>query len=312
MGIANLRKMFIEAQRYFASDAAGAIRSKDLYQSDRLIPRTGAWLDESGIQEIVRGHESNALAAAMSQVVVFDAEQVMVFWNLIRSHNFVPSIEYRLPFENVWIQFSRPVSLLSLSDEVAIEHDLRKIFESPALLLSQSHITQSDVLRAVYRQSDRLKTPVDDVASFVNEDWENRSSGTINTVRVIDREMDCEYIHWEDVDPDNMFISTNCHPEDVRDAMRYRLLAAACIQYINCENVYLEKQGEVSEAVNRKREAKGKSRLEPYYVCRIRAYSTIATPPAKVVNTASGTMYAVTSDVWRRARRYGCVLTSVA
>ena len=36
------------------------------------------------------------------------------------------------------------------------------------------------------------------------------------------------------------------------------------------KNVYLEKQGEVPEAVNRKREAKGKSRLEPYYVCRIK------------------------------------------
>lgn len=269
--IANLRKMFIEAQQYFASDAAGAIRAEDLYpESDRLIPRTGAWLDESGVQEVARGHESNALAAAVSQVIVFDAEQVNVFWDLIKNRNFVPSIEYRLPFENVWIQFSRPVSLSTLSDKVAVEHGLGRLFESPALLLSQSHITQDDVLRAVHRQSHRLNTPIDDAVSFVNEDWENRSSGVLNTVRVIDREMDCQIIHWEDIDPDNMYLSENCSPEHEPDAMRFRLLAAACIQYINCENIYLEKQGEVPEAVNRKREAKGKSRLEPYYVCRIK------------------------------------------
>ncbi len=54
------------------------------------------------------------------------------------------------------------------------------------------------------------------------------------------------------------------------DYERLLPLVNACLSYINCENIYLEKQGEVPEAVNRKREKKGKSRLEPYYVCRIR------------------------------------------
>jgi hypothetical protein len=75
-------------------------------------------------------------------------------------------------------------------------------------------------------------------------------------------------------------------------------LAIACIGYINCENIYLHREGDVPEAINAKRERKGKSRLEPYYTCRIRGVNYDGP-----VNKGSGVEHGFRYDVRGHFRR---------
>lgn len=164
-------------------------------------------------------------AAKRSQVIRFDTEQVKVFWDLIKNKRFLPSVDYRLPFEHTWIQFTRNIVLEDYGTPIFPDQG------HSALLLTQYNTG-------------------------------------FNRLVVVHEENDEEVYTWEAHAP--MCMGIDNPPTDPSVTECYRLLAAACIQYINCENIYLEKQGEVPEAVNRKREAKGKSRLEPYYVCRIR------------------------------------------
>lgn len=82
-----------------------------------------------------------------------------------------------------------------------------------------------------------------------------------------------------------------------------RSIIIACIGYINCENVYLEKEGEVEEKVNRKREREGKKLLEPYYVCRIRGVK-YDSEGRETIRDASGRHVSFRFDVRGHFRRY--------
>jgi len=163
--------------------------------------------------------------AIESKVIVFDSKQIKVFWELILSNKFLPSVDYKLPFPDVWIQFTSNVILNDVGTEFV--HDLG----NTALLLTQ------------------------------------QESG-FNRIIMVHEEHDDEEIIWNLRTPEKMTVSQLY--TEMTTAEQYRMLAAACIAYINCENIYLHKEGEVSDAINAKRERKGKSRLEPYYVCRIR------------------------------------------
>lgn len=87
--------------------------------------------------------------------------------------------------------------------------------------------------------------------------------------------------------------------EHLDDRRTVSNLANACIGYINCENIYLHKEGEVPAKVNRKREQQGKKILEPYYVCRIRGvqYDSDGEP------TGQGTHHGFRYDVRGHFRR---------
>ena len=78
----------------------------------------------------------------------------------------------------------------------------------------------------------------------------------------------------------------------------YRNLAIACIGYINCENIYLQRMGGIPDKVSAKRERKGKSNLEPYYVCRIRGVQY-----DKVDPTQNGAKHSIRYDVRGHFRR---------
>lgn len=163
-------------------------------------------------------------SAMQSQVIVFDIEQIKVFWGLIKNERFLPSSDYKLPFADTWIQFSENFALYDYGNETM--PDLGNV----ALLLTQ------------------------------------QESGS-NRIIVVHEENDDEEIAWNSNDPNILF---SFPFENLLESEKYRMLAAACIDYINCENVYLHREGVVDESVNAKRERKGKSRMEPYYVCRIR------------------------------------------
>lgn len=194
--------------------------------------------------------------AKQSQVIVFDSEQVKVFWGLICSGKFLESVDYRLPFPDVWLQFSGNVVLDDTGTELM--PDLGNV----ALLLTQQDTGANRVL-AVHEENDDVD------------------------------------IIWNSSDPSNM-VSFNSYFGDgfPEIAEQYRALAIACIAYINCENVYLHREA-TPERVNAKRERKGKSRLEPYYVCRIRGvqYDSAGNP------TGEGAKHGIRYDVRGHFRR---------
>lgn len=76
----------------------------------------------------------------------------------------------------------------------------------------------------------------------------------------------------EEEEETDFLIADNLTPAEIkiRNKEIIRLLACAMVAYINCENVTIERQVQASEAVNRKRLAKGKKPLEPFYITRIR------------------------------------------
>lgn len=249
MNVTNLRKQFMEVQKMRAAEVIDALRDADPTHPEHRfnLPSHGMWINEIEAENMVASYEAAYMAADKSVTIVFSVEQIVVFWDLIKSRNFVPSVEYKLPFEHIWLQFS---SRLLLQGPDVNPGEYQNSYELSSLLFTQWQITEKLVS---------------------------------NCIHVVDGELDSSSILWEDDDPNHMSVELICSdscpggladydPDDEQDVMlsNFRLLAAACIQYINCENVYLEKQGEVPESVNRKREAKGKSRLEPYYVCRIK------------------------------------------
>ena len=195
-------------------------------------------------------------AAKESKIVLFDADQLEVFWNLISRDRFIPDVDYRLPFQSIWIQFNREINILEVEDPTGPDN--------VALLLTQ------------------------------NEE-EDRAT---NAVVSIGESVDIEYVIWTNHDSEQMRIKTWEYEGCIENASKYRLLAAACVQYINCENVYLESVGGAPEKVNRKREAKGKRRLEPYYVCRIRGVSY-----DKSDTSGTGSKHGIRYDVRGHFRR---------
>ncbi len=173
-----------------------------------------------------------------AQVVIFPARQASVFLDVIGKIDF--NLDYILPFSNTLLQFDEPLTI-DLADH---DHDIVQK-ELGAILLGQD--------RDEYR-------------------------GTTNLCFLIESDL-CNFrqCFWGDFDDD--LLPSHPLPDDPKNTpaivermtmIDMKNLAIACIGYINCENVYLHKEGEVSEAINAKRERKGKSRLEPYYVCRIR------------------------------------------
>lgn len=196
--------------------------------------------------------------AKESKVILFDGDQVAVFLELIETKNFLPSIDYNLPFMDVWLNFSSPINIKAIDGDPTIS----------ALLVSQVTIDEKEYNENAkrVRQADEF---FDAEMQFMPVDWSSTEAVAFNQVRTIYANLECDVTAWTS---QSQYIMTldDCDLDVMLWKEKARRLAAACIAYINCENIYLEKQGEVSEAVNRKREAKGKSRLEPYYVCRIK------------------------------------------
>lgn len=196
-----------------------------------------------------------------SQIIVFDTEQVKVFWDLIRVGKFLPTLDYRLPFPKVCIYFSEPI-ILQEADYFGLEIGHQAVF-----------LTQESLLEGI-----QLKD-------------------VVNRIAILHREYDPVFVEWFGNLPEVYEVVPPWSADIDKLGAMYRSLAAACVEYINCENIYLEKQGEVPEAVNSKREKKGKSRLEPYYVCRIRGVQYDSTA------TGEGSKHGIRYDVRGHFRR---------
>lgn len=201
---------------------------------------------------------SNALHVLLNaQTIVIETEQLKIF-DSIRKTTY-DALEYRLPFEKVFLQLSDSYS----TTIEGVDANLG------GFLLSQQPYTRSDYVKEGEARKAQGRSPFPLEANIKDDFF-------INTMFVTawsnDRKFYLSKSIWHSDD-----FHHEIYGNDESD--RFRYLAIACIGYINCDNVYLHREGEVSDKVNRKREAKGKSRIEPYYVCRIRGvnYDSVAT-----------------------------------
>lgn len=177
--------------------------------------------------------EAGIAYAIASQTIVFDGKQAQIFKDA--TQNYTDTLDYKLPFECVFLQFTQPVDL-----EIRNNYN-EQCRDVEALILAQSD-NGAGLFRnfafAIYR------SPIGNGYLPLFIQW--ASDGT--------------ELHFDDNEP-----------EEMRQAIKaIERLAISCIGFINCLNVDLEKIEGASEAINRKREQKGKSRLEPYYICKIK------------------------------------------
>lgn len=251
----------------------------------RTLHEAGYTLDADGIDrylhspggmndEIVTAiHAAKAIQKA--KPVVFSTDQLDVFFHMRKTK--IDAVDYLLPFEHTLIQLSRlypvniPDSGLMYLSAILL---LQKTLDQNAYNEYVSKSTYGRVVPMTFGEGNKF-VHLNNLFVFTEKD-DSYAVGSVN--------WQSDSIHHELVGgPEGIDI--------------FRDLAVACIGYINCENIYLEKQGEVDEAVNRKREAKGKSRLEPYYVCRIRGvqYDSHA--------TGEGSKHGIRYDVRGHFRR---------
>ena len=177
-----------------------------------------------------------------AQTILFSTDQAIALRPALE--RFAEDLEYRLPFPGVILQFDRPIpeSEFLASESADLLSHLETGIEGDqilALLMSQTELTDGRILN--------------NVAAYFASTSVNR-------------------IQWHNEPRAHMRI----HPlaESRPDYARHnkeviRNLAIACIAYINCENITLDRQA-APEKVNRKRRKQGKKELEPFYLCRIR------------------------------------------
>lgn len=177
-----------------------------------------------------------------AQVILFDSEQALALVPAIR--RFADDLDFRLPFPSVMFQFSEPIPETAILAQERDEPD--RIL---ALIVTQ---TEHGINNAsVWFESTAVN----------RAQWDNESAAPL---RIAPTAME------EEADSD-LLITDNLTPAEIkiRNKEIVRLLACALVAYVNCENIALERQA-VDEKINRKRQAKGKRRLEPYYTVIMR------------------------------------------
>lgn len=210
-----------------------------------------------------------------AKTILFSSDQIDVFYRLKKTYT--NGLDYRLPFPDTFIQLSKPYS---------VRFDGIGEISLVGMLLTQEKIDKQtyDCAMETYGREGMVKI-----------DFGRDSMVLLNTIYVIAKDGDIFTFgagSWHS-DTFNQEFSG----DKIDGYGTFVDLAISCVGYINCENIYLERQGEVPESVNRKREAKGKSRLEPYYVCRIRGlqYDSVA--------TGEGSKHGIRYDVRGHFRR---------
>lgn len=187
--------------------------------------------------------------AKQAKTILFPGEQADVFLRLARTYR--DELDFRLPFDDLLLQFARPVQITvdGVADQLI------------ALLLQQQVMTEEGIARA--RAIYELRRLAGTHMTLPSVEPEM----VVNNLIAVFGDRAIRKITW--LGGKTEIFETSDKDDLETTLLSIRDLAVACIGYINCENIYLHRE-EVPEKVSRKREAKGKSRLEPYYVCRIR------------------------------------------
>jgi hypothetical protein len=183
----------------------------------------------------------------LSQTIIFGSEQAHVFKDLAESYT--ESLDYRLPFPHTFIQFTSPLSW-------TLENTTLDLL---GICLSQYAFDSDFEVKTDSTGRGNL--------AFLDPESEKDTATLNHLTAILNHEeggIGGYWLSWKSAGRD-MWLARGCKGSD-----ELKNLAIACIGYINCENIYLHKEGGAPEAVNRKRERQGKKILEPYYVCRIK------------------------------------------
>ena len=180
--------------------------------------------------------------AREAKVILFSTEQALALKPAL--DRFAEDLsEYRLPFPSVMLQFTEPVPESALMANVEQTEDMQRM-----------GIAEDTILALLLGQE------------------EGREGKLVNTASAWFATTTVNRVSWRDDERAHLRLlpGTGKGTEDERrNKERIRNLAIACIAYINCENITLDRQA-VAEKINRKRAREGKRVLEDYYVCRLR------------------------------------------
>ena len=203
--------------------------------------------------DLIGDHRLARDIAEKAKTIIFSVEQAKIFTAL--SGSYTESLEYTLPYQNLFLQFSAPIVL---------NRPIGGCKFATGLLLGQHVVTKEQRVVAnseanhytrMLGLDEREIVPINSYA-VKNHCYAVLESGNVFQAT------------WEYKPEGTECFETD--PEMVNEQTYYRNLAIACIGYINCENIYLLQEGGAPDKVNRKRAQQGKKILEPYYVCRIR------------------------------------------
>lgn len=216
----------------------------------KLLKRTIVWacseaMMPAAMQESSRRDKTACYAIAQdAQTIIFATDQMMALRPLVTSGRIIS--DYRLPFRSVIVQFTRPIPEREfLNGALSAGVDVRMV-------------AVDDTIDALV-----LAQWMDGNGQMINNAIAYYASGSVNRV-----------LWWNDEWRDGGRITPGLSVDrlGLEDKNTIRNMARAIMQYINCDNIVLERQ-EPPEKVNRKRRRRGKRELEPYYLCTIKAPS---------------------------------------
>ncbi len=224
-----------------------------------------------------------------AKTIVFRSEQGRIFTKANKSY--FDSLDYKLPFRHVFLQFDFPL-VVDYEKRSDNDYDRGTLV---AMALHQEEMTREEWLAQIKKGKEKERLDGIDNVRYL-EDFEG-DTVISNQICFLYGDWGTEYINWIGGNTQEWL---NEIDDERKSAMQtWKNVAIACIGYVNCENIYLHRDDEVSESVNAKRERKGKNRLEPYYVCRIRGvqYDSAGNP------TGEGAKHSIRYDVRGHFRR---------
>lgn len=250
---------------------------------------------EHGYIKSLLGYRQAVDICRASKVVMFSTEQAKVFESIQK--DYADTLDYKLPFPCTMLQFDTPFEVPDYLCLHTPHGDSRHIL---ALLLRQDSETVENYNKGVeeYRnalQHSGINTQFMDFQRLLPTETGNIIQNLC--VAIYDTYHPAPFSWQTETALEKSY--NNLSDENLQRLNFIRNLAVACVGYINCENVYLHREGEVPNKANRKRARKGKIILDPYYVCRIRGvqYDSNGEP------TGEGTHHGFRYDVRGHFRR---------
>lgn len=227
-----------------------------------------------------------------SKTIVFNNIQAEIFTHV--NQEYFGALDFRLPFQKVFLQFSEPIVI----DYKLRSHDDIDRGKLIAVALDQTTLKKEQV------EEDKKKAEINHAkyglgpAKFYNFDFDGNDEIVLNRAIFLYEDWGIDRIAWQSSGTDENFVELDQARFDAISL--WKNVVIACIGYINCENIYLQIEGQVPDKVNAKRERKGKSKLEPYYVCRIRGVQYNSDGSEK----GTGSKQSIRYDVRGHFRRY--------
>ena len=192
--------------------------------------------------------------ADFAQTILFSADQALALRPALE--DFGERVEYRLPFPMVILQFDHPIPEREF-------FELERVDESdPALLRRMAaHWAAAGLTLHGWEPAQG-----DAVAALLLHQGETDAGEVYNQAVAWFVSTAANRVYW--VGTDLRYIDPTLQRNE-ENKRTLRNLAMACVAYINCVNLELTRH-ETPEKVNRKRAAKGKRVLDPYYTIDVR------------------------------------------